>query len=132
MGDEYGRYRVMSHDWGPHFIVPTEVGDTYSGIVGLRERLDEALLSRELQNLGLSPRVAGITNPWYCRKKGTDTWVKIGESDDKAENFPVMWDTRKLENGQYEVLGLMHVNVGKGDDEAVVARQSVVEITVEN
>jgi hypothetical protein len=58
--------------------------------------------------------------------------MKIGESDDKAENFPVMWDTRKLENGQYEVLGLMHVSVGHGEEEAVVARQAIVEIAIEN
>ena len=122
----------MSNDWGPHFIVPSEVMHNYSGTVGLRESVDEKLLSLELQDLGLSPRVSRITNPWYFRKKGTDTWIKIGESDNKAEDFAVMWDTRTLENGQYEVLGLMHVSVGKGDEEAVLARQGVVEITVEN
>ncbi len=122
----------MSYDWGPHFIVPTEVIHTYSGIVGLRERIDEELLSKELQSLGRSSETVRITNPWYFRKNGTKTWIKIGESDNIAANFPVMWDTRKLENGQYEVLGLMHVTVGHGEEEAVVARQGIVKITVEN
>jgi hypothetical protein len=73
-----------------------------------------------------------VTNPWYYRKKGTDTWIKIGESDVEAENFPVRWDTSKLENGQYEVLGLMHVFVKHDTEESIIARQNIVEVTVEN
>ncbi|UCF57743.1 MAG: hypothetical protein JSW15_04590 [Deltaproteobacteria bacterium] len=73
-----------------------------------------------------------ITNPWYYLRKNTDTWVKMGESDDESENFPVRWDTSNLENGQYEVLGLMHVSVKNENKEQVIAGQNIVEVTVEN
>jgi hypothetical protein len=122
----------MSHNWGPHFIVPSEVFEDYSGAVLLREEFDEALLNKELGDLGITGHVVRVTNPWYYRKKNTDTWIKIGESDNIDENFPVSWDTTALANGQYEVMGLMHVFVKKGNDERGIARQSVVEITVKN
>jgi len=73
-----------------------------------------------------------IFSPWYYRKKGASTWIKIGESDDRARNFAVSWDTTKLENGQYEVLGLMHAIARDGDEEAIIARENTIEITVEN
>ena len=73
-----------------------------------------------------------VTNPSYYRRKTTSTWIRIGESDDRHNNFPVRGDTTKLENGQYEVLGLMHVFVKKGDEGKAIARQNVVEVTVEN
>jgi hypothetical protein len=122
----------MSHNWGPHFIVPSEVFEDYSGAVLLREEFDEALLNKELGDLGITGHVVRVTNPWYYRKKNTDTWIKIGESDNIDENFPVSWDTTALANGQYEVMGLMHVFVKKGSEEKGIARQSVVEITVKN
>ena len=56
------------------------------------------------------------SNPQFCIEK----------------NFPVKWDTTKLENGQYEVMGLMHVFVKKGREEKGIARQNVVEVTVKN
>jgi len=122
----------MSHNWGPHYIVPTEVFESYSGVVALREKLDEELLQKELEELGLSGSIARVTNPWYCRKKNTDTWIKIGESGEIERNFPVRWDTTQLENGKYEVMGLMHVFVKKGREETGIARQNVVEVTVKN
>lgn len=122
----------MSHNWGPHFIVPSKVFDSYSGNVLLREEFDEGLLQKELEDLGLSGFVLRVTNPWYFRKKDTDTWLKIGESDDIDENFPVNWDTTSLPNGQYEVMGLMHVFLKKGSDEKAIARQNIVEVTVMN
>ncbi|MEW6142657.1 MAG: hypothetical protein AB1597_05795 [Chloroflexota bacterium] len=122
----------MSYNWGPHFIVPTGVLESYSGIVQLRERLDDDLLAKELEALGLSGPLVKVSNPWYYRAKGSDTWIKIGESTDKASNFPVKWDTRNLPNGKYEVLGLMHVFVRKGTVENAIARQSVVEVAVKN
>jgi hypothetical protein len=124
----------MSYNWGPHYIVPTEVIKTYSGSVLLREEYDEALLSRELEGLGLTGRVARINNPWYYRKKDTDSWIQIGESQDERRYFPVRWDTTSLENGQYEVMGLMHVFIeeeGSGKGKAI-ARENIVEVTVEN
>jgi hypothetical protein len=122
----------MSHNWGPHFIVPTEIIEKYSGRVSLRETLDKGLLAKELGELDLSQRVVRIANPWYCRKKGAETWIKIGESQDEKRDFAVTWDTAKLANGQYEVLGLMHVFVRQGDHEDAIARYGVVQVTVEN
>lgn len=122
----------MSYNWGPHFIMPSEVLKNYSGTVRLREELDEDVLRQELETLSFPTSVVKVSNPWYYRKKGTDTWVKIGESDDKAENFPVSWDTRSLKNGDYEVLGLMHVFVKKGGVEKAIARQSIVKVAIQN
>ena len=122
----------MSHNWGPHYIVPTEAFESYSGVVMLREEFDEDLLHKELKELGVSGHIDRVTNPWYYRKKNTDTWIKIGESGEIEKNFPVKWDTSKLENGQYEVMGLMHVFVKKGREEKGIARQNIVEVTVQN
>ena len=122
----------MSHNWGPYYIVPSEVLKSYSGSVLLRENLDEALLRKELEEKGFPGPIVRISNPWYCRPKNTDTWIKVGESDDRAGNFPARWDTTKLPNGKYEIMGLMHVFVGKGAQEKVIARQNIVEVRVEN
>jgi hypothetical protein len=122
----------MSYDWGPHYIIPSDVLKSYSGIVRLREEFDEELLHKELEGLGMAGPIVKVTNPWYYRRKDTGTWLKIGESDDRHENFPVTWDTRHLDNGQYEVMGLMHVLVRKGEGEEAIARQNIVEVTVEN
>jgi len=97
---------IMSQNWGPFFIVPSENLKKLSGHVQLRERLDEDILTQELEGMGLVGPVIGITNPWYCRRKGDDTWIKIGESAAKQDNFPVSWDTTRIPNGEYEVLGL--------------------------
>jgi hypothetical protein len=122
----------MSYDWGPHFIVPSEGFEKFSGTVLLRENMDEKLLRKELEALGLKGAIEKINNPWYYRKKGTESWIKIGESNDIDENFPVRWDTSKLENGQYEVLGFMHVHVKEKDDEKVISRQRLVDVTIEH
>ena len=122
----------MPYNWGPHYIVPSEVLKTYSGAVLLREELNADLLHKELEEIGISGPIVKITNPWYYRKKKSDTWIKIGESDDKQGNFPARWDTTKLENGQYEVMGLMHVFVKSNGTEVAIARQNVVEVTVKN
>ena len=122
----------MGYDWGPHYIVPSELLRSFSGIVRLREQLDDELLKKELEALGMSKVILKISNPWYYRKKDTDTWIKIGESEDRGDNFGVTWNTANLENGQYEVLGLMHVFVKKNGAQQAIARQNVVEVTVEN
>jgi hypothetical protein len=100
--------------------------------VQLREQYDDELLNKELEELGISGTVERVTNPWYYRKKNTETWIKIGESEDRHENFPVSWDTYNMENGQYEVLGLMHVFVKKGDEVHIIARQNMVDVTIAN
>jgi len=122
----------MAYDWGPHYIVPSEVTKSYSGAIQLREELEEDLLNKELEELGITGPILRVTNPWYYRKKNTDTWIKIGESADRQQNFPVRWDTTNLENGQYEILGLMHVFVRKNGEEKAIARENVVEVTVKN
>ena len=123
---------LMTTDWGPHFIVPSEGLTDFSGIVKLREYLDEELLRKELEVLGISGALIRVNNPWYFRKKGTKSWTKIGESDDKQENFPVKWDTTNLENGQYEVMGFMHVFVKENEWVKIIARQNIVEVTIMN
>ena len=122
----------MSENWGPHYIVPSEVLKKYSGSVLLREEYDEGLLAKELKALGFNGPVLRVVNPWYYRQKDSGTWIKIGESMDKQANFPVRWDTTVLANGQYEILGLMHVFVKKNGEETAIARENVVEVTVEN
>ena len=122
----------MSYNWGPKYIVPSEVLKKYSGGVLLREEYDEELLDKELKELGFTGRIVRISNPWYYRKKNTDTWIQIGESQDEHRYFPARWDTTRLENGQYEIMGLMHVFVEEGDVEKAIARENIVEVTVEN
>jgi len=122
----------MSYNWGPYYIVPSEVLKSYSGNVVLRENFDEDLLRKELEEKHIPGPIVRVSNPWYYRQKNMDTWVKIGESEDRHENFPVRWDTTILENGRYEVMGLMHVFVKTGTGEKAIARQNVVEVTVEN
>jgi len=122
----------MATNWGPHFIVPSEAAKIFTGIAVLRENFDEDLLRKELATLGFSGAVVRVTNPWYYRKKNADTWIRIGESEDRSENFPVKWNTAQLEDGQYEILGLMHVFVKRENEECVIARQNIVEVTVRN
>ncbi|MDP2919320.1 MAG: hypothetical protein Q8O43_03775 [Dehalococcoidia bacterium] len=122
----------MSYNWGPHYIVPSEALKSYSGRVKLRENLDDDLLRTQLKEMGLEGPIVKIVNPWYFRPKNTDTWIKIGESEDRSENFAVSWDTQKLKNGAYEILGLMHVFVRKGTDEIAIARENTVVVKVKN
>lgn len=74
----------MSYNWGPFFIVPSERIDTLSGKIVLREKFDEELLKKELGELGFSGVPFKSTNPWYFRKKNKETWIKIGESNDRG------------------------------------------------
>jgi len=124
----------MSYNWGPHYIVPSESLKTYSGGVLLREEYDKDLLDKELKELGVTGRITGVNNPWYFRKKDQETWMQIGESQDESSYFPVRWDTAGLENGQYEIMGLMHVFTVEpgGRKGTVIARENIVEVTVKN
>ena len=122
----------MSYNWDPLFIVPSENLKTFSGRIVLREKYGEDLLKKELDALGFSGVPFKATNPWYYRKKGTGTWVKIGESDDRANWFSVPWDTASLRNGTYQSLGLMHVVIKEGDREVVTFRQDIADVKVEN
>ena len=124
----------MSYNWGPHYIVPSESLKSYSGGVFLREEYDEALLNKELAELGFTGRIVGVNNPWYYRKKNSETWIQIGESQDKSGNFSVRWDTTALVDGQYEIMGLMHVYTEEpgGEKRKAIARENIVEVTVKN
>ena len=53
----------------------------------------------------------------------------VGRRD---ECWPVFWDTTDLENGQYEIMGLMHVFVRTNGEEKAIARENIVEVVVEN
>lgn len=66
------------------------------------------------------------------QEKGAETWIKIGESAEKKDNFAVSWDTTRLENGEYQVFGLMHVWVTKDRQELIVARENIVDVVIEN
>jgi len=122
----------MSINWGPHFIVPSKNLVNLSGKVVLRESFDEDLLKKELKELGVAGSPFRATNPWYYRKKKAETWIKIGESSDRENWFSVPWDTTSLENGAYQVFGLMHVFIKEGDRELVLCRQNMVDVKVEN
>jgi hypothetical protein len=122
----------MSYNWGPHYIVPSKILKTYSGSILLREELSEDLLRKELEGLGLAGGIVRINNPWYYRKKNTDTWIMIGESEDIHGDFPVRWDTTVLENGQYEVKGLMHVFVKQRGEVKAIARENMGKVDVRN
>ncbi len=43
----------MSYNWGPHYIVPSEIFKTYSGSVQLREEFDEDLLRKAIKTVGI-------------------------------------------------------------------------------
>ena len=85
-----------------------------------------------MEELGIHGLTTRVSNPWYYRKKDTSTWIKIGESENRCESFAVAWNTSRLKRGQYEIQGLMHVFVKVGDVELAIARENVVEVTVEN
>ncbi len=122
----------MSYNWGPFFLVPSEKLHDLSGRVTLREEFNGELLQKELAELGFSGVPFKATNPWYYRRKGKDTWVKIGESADQANWFSVRWDTTTLKNGDYEVLGLMNVLLKQGAEEHVICRQNIANVTIKN
>jgi hypothetical protein len=122
----------MSYNWGPHFIVPSDTLHAFSGTVVLRESFDNELLEKELEELGYSGIPYSATNPWYFRKRGQETWIKIGESTDRKNNFPVQWDTTKVKNGEYEIFGLMHVTLRENGNEFVICRQNSAKVQVTN
>ena len=146
----------MPYNWGPRYIVPTKVIKTYSGSVLLREEFDEKLLRKQIDERGLSGSIVRMSNSWFYRKKDSEIWTKIGESNNIRRNFPAKWDTTCLENGQYEVIGFMQafvdsvkldevtlangeyekwykaISVKKHLEKRVIGEQNVVEVNVKN
>ena len=122
----------MAYNWGPNFIMPSDTLRKFTGRVVLREDYNETLLRQELAELGCGDQPFHVTNPWYYREKNAESWIKIGESSDRKNQFSVPWDTRSVGNGEYELLGFMHVYSKKGAEEFVVTRQNIVDVTIEN
>lgn len=119
--------------WGPQFKVPTILIKKYCGQVVFRENLDDELLKKELESLSISGSPIGYANAWFIRKKGTQTWIKVGESVNRYQDFGVSLDTTELKNGAYQVLGFMSVKVEKADrKEMIVSRQNIADFEVRN
>jgi hypothetical protein len=122
----------MSYKLALYYVFPSEIFKTYSGSVLLREKFDGALPDRELEKLDFSGPAVRISNPWCYRRKNSDMWIKIGESEARQRYFSLMWDTTSLRNGQCEIIGLMHVFVKKDGEGRAIVRENVVEVSVEN
>jgi hypothetical protein len=119
--------------WGPQFLVPTIAIKKYFGCIVLRESLDDELLQKELSALQISGYPAGVTNAWHIRKKGSQTWIKVGESSNRQMDFAVRFDSLELENGEYQVLGFMSVKVKTTEDrEIIVSRQNIADLDIRN
>ena len=118
--------------WGPQFQVPAITIKKYYGNVVLRETLDEELLKKELESLQIPGYPVGANNSWYIRKKGTQTWIKIGDSWRWEQDFAVCLDTTTLENGTYQVLGFISVKIKTTEKELVVSRQSIADFVIKN
>jgi len=125
--------RLADTSWGPQFFVPTISIKHYSGRVLLRESLDDELLKKELEAMNIEGRPIAFTNAWYIRKKGTQTWIKVGESTAREHDFGIRLDTTELENGSYQVLGFMSAKVRTDDvKEVVVSRQNIADFEIKN
>lgn len=64
--------------------------------------------------------------------KNADTWIMIGEPENKGKIIAVRSNSTGLKNCQYEIMRLMHVLVKKGNGEKAIGRQNIVELTVKN
>ena len=125
--------RLADTSWGPQFFVPTITIKHYSGRVLLRETLDDEMLRKELQAMNIDGKPVGFSNGWYIRKKGTQSWIKIGESTVREHDFAIRLDTTELENGAYQVLGFMSARIRTADmKEIVVARQNIADFEIRN
>ena len=124
--------RLADTSWGPQFLVPTISIKHYSGRVLLRETLDDEMLRKELDAMRVSGQPFAYSNGWYIRKKGTQTWIKIGESWKWEQDFAVRLDTTTLGNGTYQVLGFMSVKIKTDEKEIIVSRQSIADFVIKN
>jgi len=88
--------RLADTSWGPQFFVPTISIKHYSGRVLLRESLDDELLKKELEAMNIEGRPVSFTNAWHIRKKGTQTWIKVGESTAREHDFCIRLDRKRL------------------------------------
>lgn len=118
--------------WGPQFLVPTIAIEKYSGRVVLRETCDDELLNKDIEALHISGYPIGISNAWYIRKKGGQTWIKVGESINRQLDFAVCLDSTEFKNGTYQILGFMSVKVKTKDKEIIVSRQNIADLEIKN
>lgn len=123
---------LASTSWGPQFIVPCISIKKYHGCVLLRQNLDDGLLRKELDAMDISGLPAGYTNAWYIRKKGTPSWIKIGESSDRERDFCIRLNTRQFQNGFYQILGFMSVKVKAEKSEVIISKQNIADFDIHN
>ena len=122
----------MSLNWGPQCVVPSPLRRSYSGKVTLSESFDEDLLRQELVACEMPTEVVRVNNAWYYRRANSESWLKIGKSEDPDNGFAVEWDTSMLPNGRYEVIGLMEVVAREGITERTIAHPNTWEVVVRN
>ncbi len=124
--------KLAAVNWGPQFFVPTVAIKEYCGCVLFRGNLDDELLTEELKALNIEGSPAVYSLAWHIRKKGTQTWIKIGESFNRIMDFGVRLDTTEFEKGTYQILGMLSVTIRTEEKECVVSRQSIAEFEVKN
>ena len=76
--------------------------DFHQALLGawlLRETLDDEMLRKELDAMRVSGQPFAYSNGWYIWKKGTQSWIKVGESTALEHDFGIRLDTTELENG---------------------------------
>lgn len=122
----------MSINWGLHFTATSDASRVLSGRTLFKAEVDEALLRRDLDSMGLSGPILGIMNDRYIRRVGQDTWLQVGTSGEKDSNFPILWDSTSVENGDYEMLEQTYVVVKEGATQSAIARQNIVGVAVQN
>jgi hypothetical protein len=111
---------ATSHDVSP-------LRRTFSGRVMLRQSLPwDASRDAEMAE------AIRVTLTWYYRSPNSENWFSIGHSADATDDFSVTWDTSRLANGRYEVIGLLQLVTGDGQGEKTVARPTVTEVVVKN
>ena len=122
----------MSINWGLHYTATSDTSRVLSGRTLFKAEIDEALLRRDLDSMGLSGPIVGIMNDRYVRRVGQDTWLQVGTSGEKDSNFPILWDSTSVENGDYEMLDQMCVVVKEGATQSTITRQNIVRVAVQN
>jgi hypothetical protein len=124
--------KLAAVNWGPQFFVPTIAIKEYCGCVLFRANLNDDLLNKELEILNLGGRPTAYNISWHVRKKGTQTWIKVGESFNRVMDFGVRLDTAEYENGTYQLMGFLSVTLRTDGGDFVVSRQSIADFDIKN
>ena len=122
----------MSINWGLHSTATCDTSRVLSGRTLFKAEVDEALLRKDLDSMGLSGPILGIISDRYIRRAGQDTWLQVGTSGEKDSNFPILWDSTSVENGDYEMLEQTQVVVKEGTAQSTITRQNIVRVEVKN